>query len=458
MSLLQPIGMETAYFKGGAHGGEGSGKTTTTFLTMLGIHKMIDSKKPIAVFDSEGGMSFMAKLARIAKVELVGCRSLAFKDLADTIKDVEQAGIECMVIDSITHPWREIVWAYKQGNKIEQMSFNDWAPLKDDWRNYFSTPYVASKIHIWMCGRSGAIFEDVEVERKGRTFRQSQKTGTRMATEGETGYEPSLLVEFTRNQKAVRGGDSRYVRQATVIKDRAFALDGVTTEFHAPRKKDGTVDFERLVEENLPFKFFWPHIETLNLGGSHKSVGISTHTVNMYADPAGEAMSKRRRDVDLVLEQIPDVVSKHFPGSSALEKKAKGDIIEAVFGSRTWAVVQRLPLEQLQEGYHALSWLLEVFDRSILVAALGAGIEDGKVANANAAIDELRQALQMRHAKPNLDNDEDLDEVFGKRAPAAAEPAAPGDAPTLADAVDAVQPAPQDPEPRAARRRTQAVS
>ena len=84
-----------------------------------------------------------------------------------------------------------------------------------------------------------------------------------MAAEKETGYEPSLLIEMEKVFNEVRG---KYVRRATVIKDRFSQID--SKQF-----------------ENPKFESFLPHIKMLNLGGEH--VGVDSASSGRYARLSG---------------------------------------------------------------------------------------------------------------------------------------------------------------------------
>jgi hypothetical protein len=260
MSLLQPAKITSAYLKMGILGFQGGGKTKTAGKTAIGLYKYMQSKgidcanKPFAFFDTETGSDWLIPDFQQAGVPLVVAKRRSFADLLAVMKEAE-AGASVLIIDSITHPWRELCESYMRAKKRTFLGMDDWGYLKGEhgWAK-FTDMFVNSKLHIIMCGRAGYEFEDYKDD-NGK--RQIEKVGTKMKTEGETGFEPSLLV-LMEQVEDLRTGKVKH--RATVQKDRSTLLDG-----------------EQI--DNPDFKDFLPHIERLNLGGI-TSASISTGTVS----------------------------------------------------------------------------------------------------------------------------------------------------------------------------------
>lgn len=459
MSLFKAPTTGVGYFKSGFFGQNGTGKSVTSALLCIGIIRKLGGGK-VAWFDTEGGFGYVKHLFEMAGVQVEVAQTQSFKDLAGGIREASDpaSGFKVLNVDSITHPWRTLVqgWKKSKGYGGKGLPIYAWDILKTEWREGWALPYVNSPLHIIMCGRSSNVFEDIYDEKADE--RKSVVVGTKMATEGETGYEPSLLVELSKEMRPTNDAGraiekesaGEYVRRAFVVKDRFMEIDGLSTEFVTPRDKTGKPDLKRLIEENHPMRFFGRHIDHLSLGkGTSVVVGAGSDTSEMFDDPASASIAKRRTDVEIVLEQIPDICTKHFPGSSALDKKAKGDLLEAAFGTRTWAAIQRMKLEDLQAGYAKIYWLLETLDRGVLVAALGAGVEDGKVVNANQAIAELREALTHKDEVKPVEGDEDLDAILPLGKPAEPNPAQAPEPPAPVVAQGSI---PLDPEPKTKRK------
>jgi hypothetical protein len=90
------------------------------------------------------------------------------------------------------------------------------APIKREWRQ-FTDSYLNSKIHMIVCGRSGDVYA-----REWNDERQKYEvvaTDTKMRTEKELAYEPSLLVELERVS----------VRQASEPKKLRASRSGLRT-------------------------------------------------------------------------------------------------------------------------------------------------------------------------------------------------------------------------------------
>jgi len=341
MGILKLATNQSAYLKMGIFGFQGSGKSFTASLVAIGLHKWIGSKKPVAYYDTETGSDFLLPTFQKNGIELLTVKSRSLQDLATTIREAEESS-DILIVDSITHPWREFLEAYKKKNRLPFIRIQDWGRIKPEWADKYSTPYVNSKLHIIMCGRAGNIFEDVEDDDDNGGSKKkwkAVKTGTKMAGETETGYEPSMLVELERVFKEGRG---KYARRATVVKDRFNVIDG--KEF-----------------ENPVFKDFLPHVKLLNIGGEHIGVDATRNSEEMFDNSGDIEWSRKRKDKKIVLEEMEGVLVKHFPGSSAKEKKFKLDLIEHVFQTRSWTKIESLGIEALREGLASFRDLLSVY-------------------------------------------------------------------------------------------------
>jgi hypothetical protein len=188
MSLLQPAKITSAYLKMGILGFQGGGKTKTAGKTAIGLYKYMQSKgidctsKPVAFFDTETGSDWLIPDFQQAGVPLVVAKRRSFADLLAVVKEAE-AGASALIIDSITHPWRELCESYMRKKQRTFLQIDDWGYLKGDhgWAK-FTDLFVNSKLHIIMCGRAGYEFEDYKDD-NGK--RQIEKVGTKMKTEGE---------------------------------------------------------------------------------------------------------------------------------------------------------------------------------------------------------------------------------------------------------------------------------
>jgi AAA domain len=332
MSLLQPAKITSAYLKMGILGFQGGGKTKTAGKTAIGLYKYMQSKgidctsKPVAFFDTETGSDWLIPDFKQAGVPLVVAKRRSFADLLAVMKEAE-AGASVLIIDSITHPWRELCESYMRAKKRTFLGMDDWGYLKGEhgWAK-FTDMFVNSKLHIIMCGRAGYEFEDYKDD-NGK--RQIEKVGTKMKTEGETGFEPSLLV-LMEQVEDLRTGKVKH--RATVQKDRSTLLDG-----------------EQI--DNPDFKDFLPHIERLNLGGDHLGVDIEGDSQHILKTEKRDWQPVQRK---IALGEIEEILVRHYPGQAAVDKKAKAELLRTHFKA-CWAEIESvMPLERLRAGYDTL--------------------------------------------------------------------------------------------------------
>src|SRR3990167_2283916 len=328
---------QAAFLKAGIFGFQGAGKTWTAALIAIGLHKYIKSQKPVYFLDTETGSDFVKPLFDKVKIKMMTDKTAAFAEMLKDI-DVAEQNSDILIIDSITHFWRELMRAWKAKRNRTFISIRDFGPLKDEWHQY-TTKYVNSRLHVIMCGRASNIFADVEDEDASTEAKQvmkSIKVGTKMSAEGETGFEPSLLIEMERYH-ILQGG--KYVRRANVVKERFGIL--TDKEFDDPTFED-----------------FLPHIKSLNLGGEHVGVGTDT-SEGMFISP-DTSFSERRKQQTILTEEIEGLLVSAFPGTTREEKKAKADLLEVVFKTRSWTAICDVRPDDLKAGKSKLAYLCRV--------------------------------------------------------------------------------------------------
>ncbi|WP_313064711.1 AAA family ATPase [Achromobacter animicus] len=319
MALFQRATNTQAYLKAGIMGFAGDGKTYTASEIAIGLVELMRQRElpagnnPVMFLDTETGSDWVKPRFDAAHIELFTAKTRAFVDLLTAVREAESSG-SVLLIDSISHFWRNLTEEYAQRkNRKRGLEFQDWAWLKAEWGK-FTDLFVNSKCHIIMCGRAGYEYDFFENE-SGK--KELTKTGVKMKAETETGYEPSILILMEKNQELVEGGGTRVWRTATVLKDRSTRIDGKTFE-------------------NPTFRDFLPHIEFLNLGGEHLGIDTSRTSEELFAEDGEPRWQKEKRMKEIALDEIAEIIGKHHPGQSADAKKAKGDLLEDVFGSRSW--------------------------------------------------------------------------------------------------------------------------
>ena len=334
MSYLTKAQNRHAFLKMGIYGDAGSGKTTTAALTAIGLHQYAKLKKPVAMFDTEPAASFLIPRFEKACIDFyVYDQSRAMDDLMGWAAEVEQ-NCSIVIIDSITHVWRELQTTFlhqinekrKRQNKspVASLEFQDWGPIKDRFGK-FTNWFLSSKVHVIVCGRQGGIYQYQKNDKTGKM--ELITIGDKMATEKEMGYEPSLLVSMDKVIDSENGG---IINMAFVEKDRAAMING--KEFQFPG-----------------FDHFLPHIKALNIGGDHfGSMDDRKSAFGNYSDGDWD-FEKRQREI--WQDEIKEVIAKKWASQSADDKKARMDAIEKHFGSRSWQYVETLKSDDLRERY-----------------------------------------------------------------------------------------------------------
>lgn len=339
MTLFKRAESTSAYLKAGFLGFAGSGKTYTATNLAIGLALMINEKKlkeagrPIFFLDTETGSDYVTPKIREAGLEIFSAKTRAYTDLLAAIKECEQSG-SVLIIDSITHFWREFVESYQRRKDVSYLDFQDWNFLKGSqgW-GQFSDRYVNSSCHIIMCGRAGYEYE-TEVNSKGK--KEQVKSGIKMKAETETGFEPSLLVLMERETNVKT---NKVSRTAYILKERFNLIDG--KEF-----------------QNPTFESFRPHIDSLNLGGAQLGVDNTRTSDAMFSHDGDDTKWKyEQRQKEIALEEIKEEINKHCGyGQDHETKKAKADLLEDIFGTRAWSKVEATSWKLLQMARDTL-WM-----------------------------------------------------------------------------------------------------
>jgi DNA primase len=343
MSMLKPATNKMAYSKVGIYGTAGSGKTRTASEIAIGLHKAIGSKKPVVAFDTEPAFSFVLPLFQKAGIELlVADESRALVDLMKFMDEAEKVADIC-IIDSITHVWRDAQESYlarlnetrkRYGKKpLAALEFQHWRPIKAAWAD-FTDRFLSSKMHVIVCGRAGNVYEYQDKD-DGSGKKELITTGTRMATEKELGYEPSLLIEMV-----IARDQNRAINTAVIQKDRADTLNG--HEIAMPT-----------------YKKLKAHFEALNIGGEHFESMERRDSKEMFPDADETGWDAEKRQREIYSEEIAELLKKHYPSQSVDDKQKRADLLEKFFNTRSWTAVESMHSEKLKDAFYALKAHLE---------------------------------------------------------------------------------------------------
>lgn len=332
MSIFQEAKMESAYLKAGLFGDPATGKTRTATEIAIGLHKYIESKKPVYFLDTENGSDFVLDLFKKAEIPLMTSKTRAFQLLLEGTRTAEENG-DILIIDSISHFWNEVMEAYLKERNIPRMKIHHWLELKPVWRQ-FTDLYVKSALHIILCGRVSVKF-GYEEDEEG--IKELVQTETKMQVEKDIGYEPNLLIEMVQIQKL--SGKSYKVGSPTI--HRAWI-----------RKDKFPNGLDGKCFDNPTFTDFLPHVMRLNLGGVHTTIEKGdSQDMFIKGDNAVDWAKKK----DILLENIADEFVLKFPGMTIDMKQKRIEVSREIFGTGSWTEISKdLKIEQLAEGLQKL--------------------------------------------------------------------------------------------------------
>jgi len=332
--FFQPLENTKPFLKAAFQGFAGSGKTFTAGKLVVGLHKRIGSTKPIVLFDTEEAAKFLRPLFRKEGIQVLHKRSRSLADLKEAMRHCREGMADILMADSLTHVWENFLAAYQKSKNRSRLEFQDWGLIKPAWKQEFSDPFVRDPYHMIITGRAGYEYED-EKDENGK--RQIYKAGIKMKVEGETAYEPDVLVLMERHEN-VLDSKKEVWREATILKDRADIIDGKTFR-------------------NPEYEAFAPVVEAMLDAPSVASAGPEGDASKLIQTEEDKRAWLKRRDI--ALEEIEAILIKACPGSTGPAKAAKGDALEHCFGTRSWTKVSGLPPELLEQTIGVLQRWLE---------------------------------------------------------------------------------------------------
>lgn len=328
---LEPLSNKRPFLKLGINGFAGDGKSFTAAMIAVGLHRMIRSTKPIAIYDTEKAAKALTGYFRDEGIEaLVDDTNRSLKGWNMTVQECIAGAADILITDSITHIWEDYVNSFKEQRNRTRLTMEDWGILKPKWRKDFSEFYVMAPLHIIFTGRAGFEYEFTKDE-NGK--KEIQKSGVKMKAEGETAFEPDILILMTQVED-LTGDEKKVWRQATVQKDRSRKIDGMTLN------KDG----KKLGPE---FEDFEPAIKYLLDGAIIKSqvpVEKIVDTFDLKADPDRE----KKQAVIAEVGGLFRFMGLMEDGDSYRQVKAW--TLKQIFGDSSFEMISRNELAALDNG------------------------------------------------------------------------------------------------------------
>lgn len=325
------------FLKLALEGFAGDGKTFTASQIGIGVHKLIGSKKPIALFDTEKAFKALKwKFDEEGIETVVNDEERSLSALNQAIKWCEEGNADVLIIDSITHVWEEFLRAYlnrpdKNGRpmKRNRLEFQDWGVLKPQWKELFSTPFVLAKCHIIFTGRAGYEYTDERNEETGK--REIFKSGIKMKAETETAFEPDILVLMQKQQDLLSEQKTVW-REAMVVKDRTTQIDGK-------------------VFKNPTFNDFYPAIKVL-LDGTLREV-LGGHIPDTFEEFENK-YSEFGKERDILLAEIDGAFALMGLGTGAQDKQIKAWTLNQVYGVNSTEGVSKKNNTTIKHGLEVI--------------------------------------------------------------------------------------------------------
>jgi len=220
-SFQKPQPLKAA-LKLGLYGPAGSGKTFTALLIAEGLAQ--HTGKRVAYIDTEFGTAFYGQTVPQRKVhpdrfdfDVLHTKSIT--EVLAALKQLDLARHGILVVDSISHLWDACRNAYTgRQTKSGSIPMHAWTAIKRPYKELMHF-LLASPIHVLICGRQGIDYGEDEGTGELKSL------GFRMRAEGETAYEPDVLLRLESHRPAK---NKPTIPVAHVEKDRSGILAGQT--------------------------------------------------------------------------------------------------------------------------------------------------------------------------------------------------------------------------------------
>lgn len=344
---------QVAYAKVGAFGPMGSGKTTLMAMLGLYLSKTYHNSAPVAFTDTEKGSDFVQPYFAEEGVPLLVDKTRAYADLRQSHAEAMKAGACCLVTDSLTHFWTELLRTVKGDSK--RLDIAKIGHAKDMWSE-FTENFDRSPLHWLVAGRLGHEWDNVDIEDEdGKIRTELLKGGTKMKAETDFSYEPDLVLELSQAddpdaadyKKLNRGGRvrklaSKQIHIAIVKKCRVRALNGQLFSWKDGPYKKG--DYMKVAD------CFKPYFDFLNVGGEHVAFDASRNSQSLIDSGKSRDFVALKRRREIAIEEIRGSLGCVWTAATGKDAAAKNEIINEIFGTFSWTAVEQMHPDELEYG------------------------------------------------------------------------------------------------------------
>lgn len=184
----------------GMSGASGFGKTYSALLLAYG---MTDDWSKIAVIDTENGSAEL--YSNLGEYNVLTLQSpFSPERYIEAIKTCENAGVDVIIIDSITHEWDGKGGCLDINNELGGR-FTDWAKVTPRHTSFVQA-ILQSRCHIITTVRRKQEYDMVKNE-KGKI--EPVKVGTKEVTKDGFEYELTINFEFINDKHLVKASKDR---------------------------------------------------------------------------------------------------------------------------------------------------------------------------------------------------------------------------------------------------------
>lgn len=199
MSQLRKATRKKAKIRLGISAVSGAGKTYSSLLIARGLAGSWDK---VAIIDTENGSADLYEgLGEYNVLPLLPPYSP--ERYVDAIKDCENAGMEVIIIDSISHEWEGKGGILDISNSMTGNSFTNWATLTPRHQKFIDA-ILQSKCHVITTVRRKQDY-DLSKDANGKT--KVEKAGMKEITREGFEYELTVNLELDIKHNATSSKD-----------------------------------------------------------------------------------------------------------------------------------------------------------------------------------------------------------------------------------------------------------
>jgi len=325
----------SSYPKVGVQGGTGTGKSTTIGLIVLGAAAELYNRRAVYVADTEPGWQFLKPIFDAEGVPLIIRNTRSFLGMHEALKEAVGANACGFVVDSITHPWSELLLRFADSTgRVPFHKFNQIRPLWNEWtRDFLNSPLMAFA--------SGRLTWEYFYEEAEDGKKELIKGDTKMKAGGSEsfGYEPHLTCEMYHERKKAKGGKLGGMQyRCVILKDRSRVLNGQEFVW------DDIGQYKKGAYKPV-FNKFLAHFKNL---AQITSPVLPNDTSEALIPNGDSSYYKDQRERTALLEEWDATVLKLSAGMTADEKRFRLILGEAITGVISRTRFEQFPMDRIQ--------------------------------------------------------------------------------------------------------------